>query len=94
MNKEKTQGPWQPPAVNSEESTDLLSILYRIFILIGLGIKINGSFGIKFDTIIRHIKYLRSLSIENKIIVFSQWPHVLDILGMNFFFILSHGISE
>ncbi|KAJ3309377.1 hypothetical protein HDU76_003646, partial [Blyttiomyces sp. JEL0837] len=44
-------------------------------------LKINGSFGTKFDFIIRHIMYIRSLEPDAKVLIFSQWSQVLDILS-------------
>ncbi|KAJ3282565.1 hypothetical protein HK104_010832 [Borealophlyctis nickersoniae] len=44
-------------------------------------IKISGSFGTKLDTIIRHIRHIRSTDPTAKALVFSRWGQVLDILG-------------
>ncbi|KAL5032293.1 hypothetical protein BDV3_000875 [Batrachochytrium dendrobatidis] len=47
-------------------------------------IKVHGSYGSKFNTIIRHIKYLVSTHPQTKVILFSQWEQVLNILAAAF----------
>ena len=43
-------------------------------------IEINGSHGTKLDTIIRHAKHLKREDSRVKVLIFSQWQQVLDIL--------------
>ncbi|KAJ3055803.1 hypothetical protein HK097_009186 [Rhizophlyctis rosea] len=58
---------------NSRRASDLLSTISRI--------RISGSYGSKLDTILRHIIYLRREDSTTKLLVFSQWEQVLNILA-------------
>ena len=48
------------------------------------GFEIQGSYGTKIDTIIRHVKYLQESEPLVKILVFSQWEQVLEIIIKGF----------
>ncbi|KAH9268563.1 hypothetical protein BASA84_000168 [Batrachochytrium salamandrivorans] len=47
-------------------------------------IKVNSTFGAKFDTIVRHVKHLMATQARVKVILFSQWEQVLEILSRAF----------
>nr|KAJ3419178.1 hypothetical protein HK105_007307 [Polyrhizophydium stewartii] len=48
-------------------------------------IRVRGSFGAKFELLVRHIKHIRATSSnDEKVLVFSQWEQVLDILARAF----------
>jgi SNF2 family DNA or RNA helicase len=53
---------------------------HKEFLEILLAVDIAGSFGTKLDTVIRHILHLKSEDPQIKILVFSQWEQVLEIL--------------
>ncbi|KAI8926557.1 SNF2 family N-terminal domain-containing protein [Entophlyctis helioformis] len=64
----------------AQVSADIHSLLHEIS-----SIPMTGSYGIKFDTMIRHIKHILQSGPADqrppKILIFSQWQQVLDILG-------------
>lgn len=63
-----------------ESAIEPLQLKNQLLALINK-ISLNGSFGTKLDTILRHILYLKSASPGVKILVFSSWEQVLDILA-------------
>lgn len=59
---------------NSQMSPDILDEIKAT--------KLEGSFGSKLDLMIKHLLYINEKSPHTKSIVFSQWAHSLDILGI------------
>eukprot|EP00842_Homolaphlyctis_polyrhiza_P006126 jgi/Hompol1/6514/HPOL_005019-RA len=47
-------------------------------------IRIRGSYGVKFDSIVRFILHLSLTQPNEKVLVFSQWERVLEILSQAF----------
>ncbi|KAI8902536.1 SNF2 family N-terminal domain-containing protein [Globomyces pollinis-pini] len=71
-----TLSPSDYPHIQSNGNDNNADLLREI-----MAVKIKGSFGTKFDTITKHVRLLLEKDPSVKMLFFSQWSLVLEILG-------------